>query len=123
MLGQAPGDLFVVRWIATCTLEFPSHRKALRSVELKQFGCCAPNRCQSNDTRTINMKMLGPDIVSRMKEQNNAAGNRIHRGKVRALSSVAVEASQREVFQRGQSAVLGRNNVIRFMKPEVSFRE
>ena len=62
--------------------------------------------------------MVGPGIGSRIEQTNYVAAGLMKRGDVWSFGSIAVEACERNIFWRGDAAMLNRNDVIDFVRKE-----
>ena len=83
-----------------------------RVVETKQprrrVGC----GCEGFEARSVDLKMIRPAVLARMKQRNNLSGFGINRGEIASFAAIAERAGERKVFRSRPPAVLFRDDVV-----------
>ena len=105
-------------WKATFrNQELPEH-DGVRVIDRKATHGSATCRRVAHEPRAIPVKMIAPPIVSRVKKRNSRRRVRINAGKVRSLVSVAAKATEAQVVERFEAAMLPGDHVVDWKREE-----
>src|SRR5258708_12886395 len=114
----------VARWAHLFLLGFnlnnaPTNLNADTGIHAKDVGCRASDRSEpDNESAVLKMKMLIPDVRTRIEKPRQFVSVWVNAGKVRSLLVITQVTSEREIHQVLRSPMLSRHNVFD-MKSEI----
>ena len=83
-----------------------SRRFAIGVVKIQQGSGSASGRRQRDNPPAVGAEVLEPGVGSRIEQRHDPVGGGVHRGEVRALAAIALDASEGEVCEFRGAAVL-----------------
>jgi hypothetical protein len=99
--------------------QFDSEKKKIGSIHSENLDRGAPAGRPSQQMSAVKVKMLVPEIGSRMEQANEFPGLRIQPGDVRTFETIAMEASECKIFAYCCPSVLAGDDVIDLKRESV----
>jgi hypothetical protein len=83
----------------------------LRHIEFQEFCRCASDRRNTQDFSVFNIHMILPNLLARIVQPREIACFRIKCGQIWPFVFISLQACPGEIFQRGQTFMLLRDNM------------